>query len=215
MHEFVALASGLCRECGAPPRAHDLDDGPPARARSTDPETSHDAAATVNVTEQARRILVAYADGDELLDTEAYDRAGFPTTGARSQRCSDLLAAHLIEATGTRERSSGRRGRTCRITPTGRAVLAAAGDEMLIEALREELAVSQCSKCDEEIEWAETMKGKRIPLDLGRPPNANLVVDHQRASESGMIDVVRYVKPGDGTRVSHFATCEYAAEFRR
>lgn len=95
------------------------------RARRGDPDTSHMAAEGVNVGKQARRILGAYVDGDALLDVEAYERAGYPMTNNRGQRCSDLRHAELIERTGTKRKTpNGALAHECRITDAGRAYLA-------------------------------------------------------------------------------------------
>jgi hypothetical protein len=89
-------------------------------ARATDPDTSHEAAAAINVTAQALRILRSYEDGDALLDHDAYRLAGFPPNARDGQRCSDLRNANFIERTGERATTpSGRRGYLCRITAAG------------------------------------------------------------------------------------------------
>jgi hypothetical protein len=74
-----------------------------------------------------------------------------------------------------------------------------------------------CRKCDAEIEWAITSKnGKPIPLDVGRHrAQPNLVISGSRATQHGMTPVVSVVKPGEGERVSHWATCPEAEAFRR
>jgi hypothetical protein len=65
-----------------------------------------------------------------------------------------------------------------------------------------------CKSCGTPIEWARTEKGKRIPLDLRvRAENANLFLDDE--------GVVHYVAPGEGERISHFATCPNAKTHRR
>lgn len=71
--------------------------------------------------------------------------------------------------------------------------------------------MSTCRSCGKPIEWARTEKGgKPMPLDVGeRSDDGNLVVvDRGR-------NVVRYVKAGQGNRVSHFATCENADQHRK
>lgn len=74
--------------------------------------------------------------------------------------------------------------------------------------------MSVCRACDAEIEWAYTEVDKRIPLDVGTRADGNLKVVSRRASEYGMTPIVRTVLPGQGDRVSHFATCPNANEFR-
>lgn len=105
----------------------DLFDEAWKRARRTDPETSFEAAAAVSVTQQARVILSAYADGAELLDVEAYRKAGFPPHACDGQRCSDLRRNGLIERTGEKRKTpSGRPGYVCAITRKGIAFLSGA-----------------------------------------------------------------------------------------
>ena len=89
------------------------------RARATDPDTSHEAVESINITRQCYLILRAYRSGRSLTDHEAYNLAGFPSTLAR-QRCSDLREVGFIEWTGERGTSpSGKAAYLCRITPAG------------------------------------------------------------------------------------------------
>lgn len=93
-------------------------------SHGSDPSTSRAAAARVNVTDQALRVLRVYQDGAELTDEAAYELAGLGRQSAR--RCSDLRRLGLIE------RVPGRKGRTAsdraatvsRITDAGRRQLA-------------------------------------------------------------------------------------------
>jgi len=96
-----------------------------AHARDSDPDTSHEAVP-VNLSDQAYRVLRAYRTGLALLDNDAYRLAGMEDSRAKSQRCSDLRHAGLIERTGERGQTpSGKSGHLCRITPAGQAYLAA------------------------------------------------------------------------------------------
>jgi|GEM_PF-5279297 len=93
-------------------------------ARTHDPDTSTAAANKVNVTEQMLQVLAAYADGSELLDEQAYERAGFSAAHHARQRCSDLRRAGLIGRVGRTARTvSGRSAHLCAITTAGRAYL--------------------------------------------------------------------------------------------
>lgn len=74
--------------------------------------------------------------------------------------------------------------------------------------------MARCRSCDAEIEWAFTENDKRMPLDVPARDGGNLVVVSRRASEYGMTPIVRYVKAGEGDRVSHFATCPNASQHR-
>jgi hypothetical protein len=97
-------------------------DTPTTHARTTDPDTSHAAAAAVDYAKQARQVLTVYAGGLSLTDHQAYYLAGLD--GLARQRCSDLRAKGLIAWTGHKAMTpSGRLAGTCTITPEGRAAL--------------------------------------------------------------------------------------------
>ena len=92
--------------------------------RSTDPPTSHEAAAAIDITAQCKMILLSYRNGQALLDVDAYRLAGFPPHARDGQRCSDLRHEGLIARTGERAITpSGKSGYLCRITPKGWAYL--------------------------------------------------------------------------------------------
>ena len=73
--------------------------------------------------------------------------------------------------------------------------------------------MADCARCYAAIRWAKTPKGKAIPIDAMPPEDgrANVVLSRDLLGEL----LATTVKPGEGTHVSHFATCPYAAEFRR
>jgi hypothetical protein len=64
-----------------------------------------------------------------------------------------------------------------------------------------------CRSCGAPIDWALTPKGQRIPLDVATHPDANIIVDDH--------GIARIVAKGEGTRISHFATCVDAKRFRK
>lgn len=95
-----------------------------SHARSTDPDTSHEAAASINITDQAKVILKSYWPGLPLLDIDAYSMAGFPPHARDGQRCSDLRHKGLITRIGRKAKTpSGRYGHLCAITDIGREYL--------------------------------------------------------------------------------------------
>jgi hypothetical protein len=108
-------------------------DLPPARerARTTDPETSHAAAASVTTSgkAQAFRLLTAWcaAAGDGLTDEQAAIRSGIGTDGGHyTKRCSDLRRMGLIIPTGdVRPSRCGRMARVSVATADGVAAIAA------------------------------------------------------------------------------------------
>ena len=68
-------------------------------------------------------------------------------------------------------------------------------------------ATARCRSCQAPIEWATSVKGKRMPLDAAPVKGGNITL-----TEDGVAVVVA---AGDGNRVSHFATCSAAARHRR
>jgi hypothetical protein len=148
MGDWTAVTDGWeCVDCGYvhpgdidinAHRAHvcgqlSIDDalGDVIPSRSTDPETSHAAAAEIQVraNSQRARLLQAFAwaarrnrYGGALTDEEAMalnDRVS--PTSEYSKRCSELRAGGFIEPTGeTRAGSAGPQRIVSRITDKGR-----------------------------------------------------------------------------------------------
>ena len=67
--------------------------------------------------------------------------------------------------------------------------------------------MSMCRSCNAPIEWRRTLSGTRIPIDPSPVENGNVVL-----LTGGLCKVVA---PGEGTHVSHFATCPNAAAHRK
>lgn len=69
-----------------------------------------------------------------------------------------------------------------------------------------------CRTCKAPVVWAVTEKGRPMPVDPDRVPNGNIELED---GEDGT--VARYVKadPSVERHVSHFATCQFAAEHRK
>lgn len=63
-----------------------------------------------------------------------------------------------------------------------------------------------CGSCGAPVQWVKTKAGKRMPLDVGASENGNITVTD---------GVAYYWPPGEGDRVSHFATCPNAAQHRK
>jgi hypothetical protein len=53
------------------------------------------------------------------------------------------------------------------------------------------------------MKWADTTKGKKIPLDPDPVPNGNILLVNGIAAVVGQSD-----DPADIRHISHFATCE-------
>lgn len=69
---------------------------------------------------------------------------------------------------------------------------------------------SRCRACGASILWAETLNGRRMPLDPEPREDGNVMV----------VDGIATVLPGDVERipplyVSHFVTCSDASRFRK
>ena len=92
-------------------------------ARKGDPETSHETAESIDITAQALRVLLAYSDGQPLLDHDAYKKVGFADGRTSHQRCSDLRERGYIVRVGTGTTPFGKPGQVCQITDLGRRYL--------------------------------------------------------------------------------------------
>jgi hypothetical protein len=116
-----------CPRCGA--LKFEMDTLPPEyRTRRGDPDTSFTAAASVNVSASALRVLRIYGrpSVDRILDYDAYQLAFTHLASGIGARCADLRRNGLIERTGEKAKTpSGREGYLCRITEKGRAYLRA------------------------------------------------------------------------------------------
>lgn len=77
---------------------------------------------------------------------------------------------------------------------------------------------ARCKSCEMEIIWAETEKGKRMPVDAEPADNGNLrLVEREGDAPLAVYDTAETEALfGDDTRyLSHFATCSQAAGWRR
>ena len=74
----------------------------------------------------------------------------------------------------------------------------------------------RCRSCRRPILWAETEKGRRIPIDPQPVTDGNIVL-HERHLHQAQLAIVRLSIP-TGTDIrykSHFATCPQASKFRK
>ena len=69
-----------------------------------------------------------------------------------------------------------------------------------------------CRSCEQPIIWARTEKNKPMPVDPTEVSNGNLILTRDDPDGPWVAHVVR---AGEGTHVSHFATCYYAKEWRK
>lgn len=101
-----------------------------ALARSSDPQTSKDAAKAMRIRSASQKaaLLREYADSDGLTDEEAGMLSGLAHQKAGYwKRCSELRKAGYIVKTGdVRQGSTGMAQDVCVITQAGRAALSQA-----------------------------------------------------------------------------------------
>lgn len=98
----------------------------PGQARTTDPDTSHEAARLIRAkaTTARVRLLEAFGTYGDLTDEEAALYADLPLTSEYATRCSELDRAGMVADTGQRRRGRAGAERMVRtITPMGRYVL--------------------------------------------------------------------------------------------
>ena len=97
---------------------------PRTHARSTDPVTSHDAAARLSDKATMMRRLLRAHYARPLTAEEASDLCGYDAADGAWKRVSDLANAGLIEDTGQRRTArSGREQVVRAITEAGREAL--------------------------------------------------------------------------------------------
>jgi hypothetical protein len=68
---------------------------------------------------------------------------------------------------------------------------------------------ARCRSCAKTVLWVTTENGKKMPAEESE--NGNLLLENDLLGDP----VARVVDPGEGTHVSHFATCPQAEGWRR
>lgn len=63
-----------------------------------------------------------------------------------------------------------------------------------------------CRSCGADVIWAQTSKGRHIPLDAVPASDGNILLTD---------GIARVVDPGQGHFVSHFVTCPQAHQWRK
>lgn len=71
--------------------------------------------------------------------------------------------------------------------------------------------IATCTSCGRDIIWCKTPQGKRMPVDAEPVKGGNLRLED--VQDEG--PCVYCTKAGEGTHVSHFATCPNAAQHRK
>lgn len=72
--------------------------------------------------------------------------------------------------------------------------------------------MSKCRSCGERVVWAETVNGRRMPVDAEPSPMGNVTLE-PRHNGPPIAHVAS--EPVAGGRLSHFASCKNADSFRR
>lgn len=77
--------------------------------------------------------------------------------------------------------------------------------------------MSTCRSCGKSIEWGVTEKGKKMPLDPEVIPHDEASEGDYLLTEGGKLYRVTKARslPNVKGRVSHFATCPQAGEWRK
>ncbi len=69
--------------------------------------------------------------------------------------------------------------------------------------------MTTCKSCGTLIQWVETEKAKRMPVE--KRVGGNIIL---RGETADQVPIARVVGPGKGTHVSHFANCKQADLWR-
>lgn len=70
---------------------------------------------------------------------------------------------------------------------------------------------NRCASCSAPVIWAQTVAGRRMPVDPHTDPNGNVLLDYGTNPPTAHV-----VRPGSpGARVSHFAVCPAADHHRQ
>lgn len=80
--------------------------------------------------------------------------------------------------------------------------------------------MARCRACPAEITFGKTVKGRRIPLDLGTDPGGNVVIDRDGISRvfnsptSAQTFIAQEGLDPERQRMPHHASCPNARRFR-
>lgn len=75
--------------------------------------------------------------------------------------------------------------------------------------------MSQCKSCGASIVWAQTVNGKRMPVDELEVTGGNIRLSRAKQDpRDPPLVMATVVKPGEGTHRSHFSTCPGATTHR-
>lgn len=127
-HACAGAACRLCAARGDEP-AVDVRAHPVSPARTTDPATSHAAAARLGprAGTQRRTVLGVYVEGEALTDAQAAARAGLLGTRASWwKRCSELREGGYLAVVGlATDPTTGQTVQTSALTARGLAAMRA------------------------------------------------------------------------------------------
>jgi hypothetical protein len=72
-----------------------------------------------------------------------------------------------------------------------------------------------CKSCGQPYEFVETVTGKMMPIDAEPNPAGNILIVDGKADVLKKGDPRWASVPADERRMSHFATCAYARDYRK
>lgn len=79
------------------------------------------------------------------------------------------------------------------------------------------MAAGICASCQQDVLWAKTSQGKRMPIDPEPRPDGNLAVyrDHLGQLRTRVLSKGYEPESYERRGISHFATCPHADRHRR
>lgn len=87
--------------------------------------------------------------------------------------------------------------------------------DRLQEALEEQVTHCKAEHCNTEIVWAETDRGRKMPVDVEPPADGSGNVELWLEGKTIRATVHGREGTGAGMRVAHFTTCADAEPFRK
>ncbi|HKE79039.1 MAG TPA: hypothetical protein VKB54_07010 [Solirubrobacteraceae bacterium] len=77
------------------------------------------------------------------------------------------------------------------------------------------MRTATCRSCGAQIVWAETEKGRRMPVDADPNPLGQIVLRGHGTTPLAICGVPDDAYPGEPRYASHFQTCPQAGDWRR
>lgn len=74
---------------------------------------------------------------------------------------------------------------------------------------------THCRSCKKPIVWAETEKGRKMPVDLDATPDGNIELRDRGRNRAPLAIYVKASDDGELRFTSHFVTCPQANRWRK